>query len=324
MPASPDDEDERALAADRGGEPASSTRGRRHDRRAPAPARAAAAGPLRERERPVRPSGEIERRILLEDLPLERAQRRRRLDPELLVEQRAEVLERGERVRLPAGAIQRDHQPAPERLAERVARDEGLELGGGLDVAPEGEIGLDPLLERRQPEPLDPSRLDRGKRLRELGERVAPPERERLAQPRRSLGGGAARERLPRRPRELLEAGQVELVLTDVDHVTGPERPDPLAGSALRSCETWICTIFGALSGASSPQRSSIRRSVATARFPFSRSRARSARCLPAPSGTGSPSCVTSSGPSSRKRKPRGRRRRARRKTWGSPRSRLK
>src|SRR4051794_39302216 len=69
-------------------------------------------------------------------------------------------------------------------------------------------------------------------------------------------------------------------------------------GSVLRSCETWICTIFAAVPGASSPQRSSMSRSAVTVRLASSASRASSARGLSPPSRTGADPSCTSNGPS--------------------------
>ena len=79
----------------------------------------------------------------------------------------------------------------------RVLGDQRLELADQLGVAAEREVGLDPLLERRQPQVLEPAALGLGERLvRELGERRPAPERERLAQHRRGPFRVAVRERL--------------------------------------------------------------------------------------------------------------------------------
>ena len=69
------------------------------------------------------------------------------------------------------------------------------------------------------------------------------------------------------------------------------------AGSTLRSWETCICTIFAAVPGTSSPQRSSMRRSAGTVRLASSASRASSARGLRPPSRTGADPSRTSNGP---------------------------
>ena len=76
-------------------------------------------------------------------------------------------------------------QLAAHPLAERMRGDERLELRHEPAVAAESEIGLDPLLQQREPELLEPRRLDCRERLEgELGERRPVPERERSVQPR--------------------------------------------------------------------------------------------------------------------------------------------
>ena len=61
----------------------------------------------------------------------------------------------------------------------------------------------------------------------------------------------------------------------------------PSPSSSRRSCETYSCTIFGALAGGCSPQRPSARRSADTVRPAWSASIASTARCLGAPSAIG-------------------------------------
>jgi len=53
-------------------------------------------------------------------------------------------------------------------------------VSDGVSVASELEIGLDALLERRQPESFEARALDRGEGLAKIGECVAVPERQRL------------------------------------------------------------------------------------------------------------------------------------------------
>ena len=95
-----------------------------------------------------RRSGQVERRILAEDRELELAQAWPRLDPELVDEPCPRGLEGGERLRLAARPVEREHQLAAQPLAQRVLRDERLELGDELGVPTEREVGLDPPLER--------------------------------------------------------------------------------------------------------------------------------------------------------------------------------
>ena len=120
-------------------------------------------------------------------------------------------------------------------LAQRMVRDERLELGHELEMTRKGEIGLDPLFDRRQAQLLEPRDLALGERLvRDVGECRAPPEAERFSQQRgRVLGGsgGQLAATLRHEPLELLE---VELPRSDVEAVTrafGRDafRPEPLS-----------------------------------------------------------------------------------------------
>src|SRR5262249_8372051 len=119
---------------------------------------------------------------------LELLQHRSGVDPELLGEQPTPALEHLQRVGLPAAAIQRKHQLATQPLAERVLGDERLQLRDQLVMSAERQVGLDPIADRRQPELLQPRDLTLGERLTpEIGQRLAVPERERIAQTRRAL-----------------------------------------------------------------------------------------------------------------------------------------
>jgi hypothetical protein len=104
-----------------------------------------------------------------------------------------------------------------------------LELAGDLGVPAEREIGLDPLLERRDVQLHQTSDLRLRERLvREVGERRPTPQRQCLAQhPRSRLGIGIARL-----CDELLEAPEIDLRRFDVEHVARYARPEP-AGSEL-------------------------------------------------------------------------------------------
>ena len=83
-----------------------------------------------------------------------------------LVDQRAARVAVGlKRLRLAAGAIQREHPQAVQALAQRLLPRERVELGKDVAVAPGGEVGLDRLLARRQPQLLEPADLQRRERL---------------------------------------------------------------------------------------------------------------------------------------------------------------
>ena len=98
------------------------------------------------------------------------------------------VVIRRERIGLTARAIEREHELAREPLAKRVLARRGLELPDELGIRTELELGRDALLERPEPQLLEPVDLGLGELLQlRVRERRAAPERERLAQEPRAL-----------------------------------------------------------------------------------------------------------------------------------------
>ena len=138
----------------------------------------------------ARPGRDARARVLLEDRPLEVTADPAGLDPELLDERAAGVPVGLQRVGLPAGAVERQHQLPARPLAQRVLGDERLELRDQLGVAAEREIGLDPVLEAARRSSSSRAISDLGERLEgEVRERRPAPERERLRKPRRRARG---------------------------------------------------------------------------------------------------------------------------------------
>ena len=145
----------------------------------------ALAEPIPAQRQPGR-RGEHQRRVVGEDPLLELHQRGRRVEAELLDEHLAMVPQDAERVRLATGAIERDHELGLERLAERVRTGERLDLGDHLRRPAARQLGLDQPLVGDEPQLFEPLGLRaRPVLVGELGVRVAPPERQRLAQHRR-------------------------------------------------------------------------------------------------------------------------------------------
>ncbi len=163
----------------------------------------------RRRIRAGRVGGDVvERRVLLEDRPLEVAQRPARLDAELLHQRAARRLVGVERVALAAAAVEAQHQLPLEALAERVLRRQGLQLPGERRMPAAGEVGVEAALQRDQPQIVEPRDLRLRERLvGEVGERRPAPQGERVAQRRR----GRAVVRALRPGDEPLEARDVEL-----------------------------------------------------------------------------------------------------------------
>ena len=166
---------------------------------------------------------------MLEHPPLELLQFEARLDPELLAERLSRPAVELERVGLAARAVERQHQLRPRPLAERLARDELLQLGDQARVPPEREVGLDPLLERGEPSVLEPRpRVSREGLGLELGERCAAPELERLG---KALSRGlrvAGDQELAPLSDEALEAIEIELALFDAQRVARRLREQPI------------------------------------------------------------------------------------------------
>ena len=121
--------------------------------------------------------------IVGEDHALQPAQLRSRLDAQLLHQQRAAGAHRLECLRLPAGAIQRDHQLRPQPLAQRMLRDQRLQLTDEVGIGPAGQLRRQPLLERLQPTLLEARDLDLGELIEAMiRQRVPTPQGERRPQ----------------------------------------------------------------------------------------------------------------------------------------------
>ena len=163
--------------------------------------------------------------ILGENCALELAQLDPRLEAELLDERRPRVPVRLKRVGLAAGAVERQHQPAVQPLAQRMLGYQSLQLRHELRVTPGAQLGLESRLERDQPLLLE--RCDRAlreRRERQVGERRAAPQRERLPQQRARVLGLVRRQGAAPVVDEPPEALGVELVRAHVQAVAGRRR----------------------------------------------------------------------------------------------------
>ena len=138
-----------------------------------------------------------------------------------------------ERVGLPVAPVEREHQLPAEPLAAPVLGDQRLELGDELAMAPEREVGLDAVLERRQPQLLQPRHLGLRERLvADVLVGVPAPQPERLAEARLRRAGLAPRQLgTPARDQEL-EALEIQLAGREAQPVAGPVQLDPLGAQA--------------------------------------------------------------------------------------------
>src|SRR5207247_5472563 len=147
------------------------------------------------------------------------------LDPELVDEEAASCVIGVESLRLAPGAVERAHQLAAQVLSERMLRDQGLELARELRMVSELKLGPDPLLDCDQVQLFQPGDLGLGERLvGEIGERGAPPERERLGEQIRGLARSTGSEGASAFGEQGLEAMKVELAGLEAEHIPGGGR----------------------------------------------------------------------------------------------------
>ena len=99
---------------------------------------------------------DIQRWVLPKDRPLQLLERRARVDSKLDDESPARILVGVQRLGLPTRPVQRSHQIHPQVLAERVFGYECLDLSDELVLATECEVGVDPELDRRESDLLEP------------------------------------------------------------------------------------------------------------------------------------------------------------------------
>jgi hypothetical protein len=125
-------------------------------------ARAPDEGGRRRREVPAAPAVDRnrgDRRVVREDRLLQLPEIGPRLEAELVGEDAPRLLERLERVRLAAAAIESEHQLRPQPLSERVVGERRAKRGCELTVLAERERNLELLLERVDMQGLEPTRL---------------------------------------------------------------------------------------------------------------------------------------------------------------------
>jgi hypothetical protein len=152
---------------------------------------------------------------------------RGRVDPQLLGQEAPCALEGGERLRLASGAVERQHELAPQTLPHRMVGRGGFKLGHHLGMLAEVEARRDALFDRDQMQLFEPCDLTRQRGLGgQIGERRTPPQVERLVEHVESrLGIQAVLADLPQ---ERLEPEHVELLGIGAEQVAGGRPLDPL------------------------------------------------------------------------------------------------
>jgi hypothetical protein len=166
-------------------------------------------------------------------------------------------------VRLTPAAIERKHVLRPEPLAQRVLGDQPFELRDDVRMPSARELGVDPLLERREPGLVEARRLVRERDVvGELSQRRPAPQPEGLAQQLRRPLHVAALARDARLLRERLEHVGVQLAGGHLEHVAAVARGERVAEALPERRDDVVqCS---AVDGGLSPHRASIRRSRPT------------------------------------------------------------
>ena len=154
-----------------------------------------------------------QRRILPQDRLLQGGDLRSRIQAEFTIKHRAELAERAQRLTLTAGLVLRGGQQRPPTFAQRGLSHQRLRLRQDPVVLACPQGGLDVQLLGCVQELGQPGRLDpRGVPSVDLGQRPAPPQRQRVRQhkrrPLRVIGG----EQVARPRHGTLEALRVDLV----------------------------------------------------------------------------------------------------------------
>src|SRR6266542_1493310 len=112
--------------------------------------------------------------------------------------------------------------------------DESLELADEPDVAAQSEIGLDPPLERCDPQVLETGNFRLGERLeREIGECRSAPEVQAFVEEGGCAGGVTDCDRRSTLVKQPLEAARVELVRPKFEHITRGERAEEVGSEDL-------------------------------------------------------------------------------------------
>ena len=104
-------------------------------------------------------TGRVELRILAQDRVVQLAQRGSGLDADLLDQRRSRLPEGLQRLCLAARAVEREHPLRLQPFAQRVARDEHLELGEDLAMAARRQVAVDRALGRGQVQLLEAADL---------------------------------------------------------------------------------------------------------------------------------------------------------------------
>ena len=119
-----------------------------------------------------------------EDGGVQAPQRLPGIDPELVGEQVADPPVGGQRVGLPAAAVQRQHELAVQPFPQRMVGDQPLQFGGERVVPAKRQVSLDPALPGGEPQLFQAGRLGLYERVvGQVREHRAPPQVQGPAEP---------------------------------------------------------------------------------------------------------------------------------------------
>ena len=132
-------------------------------------------------------SRDDQNRILVEDLPLQLLQRRARLDSKLVHQSPSPIGVDVQGLRLPTGAVQRQHQKPTQTFLVRMSRDELFQFAEELEMLSELQPRFCPVRQGCKAELIQPRRFRRRERLvPEVRQRLAPKQLQRLPEALRS------------------------------------------------------------------------------------------------------------------------------------------
>ena len=151
-----------------------------------------------------------------EDLVVNLAQLRPRVDAQIVGEHAPGRLVQVQRVGLPTIGVEGAHQLRTQPLAKPILRDQGFQLDQDGGMLPAKEVGLDPVLRRRQP-PL--REVDRGclteGQIRHIDQRRTSPQAQRPPQNVGRLDRSTGRQLTPAQLDQLLELSDIDNARVD-------------------------------------------------------------------------------------------------------------
>ena len=173
-----------------------------------------------------------QRPVASEDGLVQRAQLGSRVDAKLVGQQTPYALVRPQRVGLPATPVQSGHQLRPERLSQRVPVGQDPQFGHELGMPAERKVRLDLPVERVQALFGQPCDRVAVQRLRgHVGQRLAAPLRQRLAQDRRLRVAVSPVGRLAGPLQQQSKPADIDVTLGHCDHVPFTTALDQLAAA---------------------------------------------------------------------------------------------